>query len=360
MWKRLVHINILPLLGIARGFSPSISMVSPWCENGSLAAYLQKHKGITVSDRLRLLQDVTSGLHYLHSIRMVHGDLTPNNVLLNNEKRAVLTDFGLSSMLGDITGFSYVERSCAQPGAIRYSAPELLISTDSDTSIQPDIRSDVYSFGCLALKVLSGNEPWADVKHWRFIIIKVTDGHTQQRPTHSPVLDEHWRLIQRCFLQPGARPSTRDILKFLEAELQSEDQKFSAVNQTTKFANRNEATSFGYKTTVNTSHLTHGSGTSRPITAANQHIASTSSSFIPDIPDKGQGSARKFSLNVFRRNNAQSVRIVSCSPQCKTRIKYLKQIKTQGANIEQETTGHLWVFCQCPLHMHDLQYPFKT
>lgn len=107
----------------------------------------------------------------VHGIPVVHGDLTPvrcvilesfdsillpysqNNVLLNDEKRAVLTDFGLSSMLGDITGFSYLERSCAQPGAIRYSTPELLILGESDASIRPDIRSDVYSFGCLALKV---------------------------------------------------------------------------------------------------------------------------------------------------------------------------------------------------------------
>lgn len=107
----------------------------------------------------------------VHGIPVVHGDLTPvrcvilesfdsillpysqNNVLLNDEKRAVLTDFGLSSMLGDITGSSYLERSCAQPGAIRYSTPELLILGESDASIRPDIRSDVYSFGCLALKV---------------------------------------------------------------------------------------------------------------------------------------------------------------------------------------------------------------
>jgi hypothetical protein len=47
--------NISPLLGIATGFSPSISMVSPWYENGSLAAYLQKHEGITMFDRLRLV-----------------------------------------------------------------------------------------------------------------------------------------------------------------------------------------------------------------------------------------------------------------------------------------------------------------
>jgi serine/threonine protein kinase len=323
MWKRLVHMNILPLLGIARGFSPSISMVSPWCENGSLAAYLQKHEGITLFDRLRLLQDVTSGLHYLHGIPMVHGDLTPNNVLLNNDKRAVLTDFGLSSMLGDITGFSYVARSCAQPGAIRYSAPELLM--DSDTSIQPDIRSDVYSFGCLALKVLSGNDPWADVKHWRSIIIKVADGHAQQRPTHNPILDDHWRLIQQCFSQPGARPSTRDILKFLQTELQSEDLKMSAVNRSTEYSTkRDEATkSSKDKTTVNTSHLTHASGT-RPIINTNQHIASMSPSFIPDIPDKGKGSARRFSLDFLRRKSAQS-------------------IETQGTNIARETTSHFTV-----------------
>jgi serine/threonine protein kinase len=103
----------------------------------------------------------------VHSVSMVHGDLTPvrrdisglffgisssfsqNNVLLNNENRAVLTDFGLSSMLLG-QGYTYLRRSCAQPGSIRYTAPELL---DSDAFIPPDIRSDVYSFGCLALYV---------------------------------------------------------------------------------------------------------------------------------------------------------------------------------------------------------------
>ncbi|KAG1769009.1 kinase-like domain-containing protein [Suillus occidentalis] len=318
-WKRLSHKNILPLLGIARGFSPSISMVSPWCENGSLAAYLQKPEGITMFDRLRLLQDVTSGLHYLHGIPVVHGDLTPNNVLLNNDKRAVLTDFGLSSMLGDITGFSYLQRSCAQPGAIRYSAPELLMPRDSDASIQPNIRSDVYSFGCLALKVLSGNEPWADVKHWKTIIIKVADGHTQQRPTRSPILDAHWQLIQPCFLRPGARPSTRDILKFLELQLEG-------IHQT-ECSNRNEATtSSKYKVIKATFHFQHASGTS-PIIDANQRIASTSPRFIPD---KAKGSARKFSLNFFRRNSAQS-------------------IEALDTNIEQETTAHFTVIATCSL-----------
>src|ERR1700710_2612926 len=43
VWKRLHHTNILPLSGIARDFSPYISMVSPWLENGSLTMYLRAH-----------------------------------------------------------------------------------------------------------------------------------------------------------------------------------------------------------------------------------------------------------------------------------------------------------------------------
>jgi serine/threonine protein kinase len=54
-WRRLHHVNILPLLGIARNFGPYISMVSPWLENGSLTVYLRKYKDITLSDRLRLV-----------------------------------------------------------------------------------------------------------------------------------------------------------------------------------------------------------------------------------------------------------------------------------------------------------------
>ncbi|KAJ8591683.1 kinase-like protein [Rhizopogon salebrosus TDB-379] len=172
MWKRLQHANILSLLGIVRDFGPYISMVSPWLEHGSLTVYLRKHKDLCLSDRLRLLEDITSGLHYLHGVSVVHGDLTPNNVLLDGENRAVLTDFGLSSKLVG-QGHTYLQRSCAQPGAVRYAAPELLCSNEP---IQPDTRSDVYSFGCLALQVLSGHMPWADVEYERIVVFKMHIG----------------------------------------------------------------------------------------------------------------------------------------------------------------------------------------
>jgi hypothetical protein len=58
-----------------------------------------------------------------------------------------------------------------------------------------------------------------------FIIIKVADGGTPQRPANSQISDAHWQLIEQCFSPLGAtpsRPSTDEILAFLRNELHSE------------------------------------------------------------------------------------------------------------------------------------------
>ncbi|OAX37508.1 kinase-like protein [Rhizopogon vinicolor AM-OR11-026] len=308
--------------GIARDFGPYISMVSPWLENGSLTACLRKYKDIILSDRLRLLEDITSGLHYL-----VHGDLTPNNVLLNDERRAVLTDFGLSSMLVD-QGHSYLQRSCAQPGAVRYAAPELL--NPNNTSIQPDTRSEV----------LSGHEPWADIKHEICIIFKVADGATPQMPVNSQISDAHWHLIDQCFTPLGAtppRPSTGKILTFLENKLQPEVS--IAVIPSTGCSNEDEATTSFHddvciqmhslltiQTTVGTPQPTDPLKTSSTVDIT-QPIASPSHNLPSAIRNKGKGPAmgsqrtRKFISSLFRRSKSAQLD---------------KKIKAQSTSIERD------------------------
>ncbi|KAG2073456.1 kinase-like protein, partial [Suillus decipiens] len=147
-WKRLVHPNILPLLGIARGFSPYISMVSPWYENGSLAAYLRKHEGIILSERLRLLSHVAAGLRFLHSNSIIHGNLSSNNVLIDNRHIVRLADYGLSSIVS-ACGELFQSHHC---GALRWMAPEL-INDDQELGNVSSCYSDIYSFGCIMLHV---------------------------------------------------------------------------------------------------------------------------------------------------------------------------------------------------------------
>ncbi|KAJ7269797.1 hypothetical protein C8J57DRAFT_1607675 [Mycena rebaudengoi] len=72
-WQHLRHPYILPLIGIDRdSFPPSLCVVSPWMEHGTVLKYLNDHGRANVD---RLLSEIAQGLEYLHSRKIVHGDL---------------------------------------------------------------------------------------------------------------------------------------------------------------------------------------------------------------------------------------------------------------------------------------------
>ncbi|KAG1842853.1 kinase-like domain-containing protein [Suillus subalutaceus] len=110
--KFLRHENIVPLWGIATGFGPS------------------NHNDLTAPDRSRMLEDVSAGLHYLHSVRVMHGDITGANILIDKGGHARLIDFGLSTITQPLLGQSHLAATSIRPGAVRYAAPELVLLDD--------------------------------------------------------------------------------------------------------------------------------------------------------------------------------------------------------------------------------------
>lgn len=66
-------------------------------KNGSALKYINSTE--EVIDRMIILGDVASGLEYLHARHIVHGDLRAANVLISDDGRACITDFGLSSLI---------------------------------------------------------------------------------------------------------------------------------------------------------------------------------------------------------------------------------------------------------------------
>ncbi|OJA08543.1 hypothetical protein AZE42_02443, partial [Rhizopogon vesiculosus] len=72
------------------------------------------------------IRDVAAGLHCLHSFSIVHGSLIGANILVDNGRRACLTDFGLASIRGPIQGSAFLGTSSDAPGAIRWTATELV------------------------------------------------------------------------------------------------------------------------------------------------------------------------------------------------------------------------------------------
>ncbi|KAJ7235848.1 kinase-like domain-containing protein [Mycena rebaudengoi] len=146
VWQRLRNPFILPLIGIDRDtFPPSLCMVSPWMEHGTVLKYLQEHGRRSVD---KFLSEIAQGLQYLHSQNIVHGDLRGANILITDEWAACLADFGLTH-LSDATTAATSNRA----GSIRWMAPELIDPGHFGLNFVRTPASDIYAFGCVCVEV---------------------------------------------------------------------------------------------------------------------------------------------------------------------------------------------------------------
>ncbi|KAJ6468969.1 kinase-like domain-containing protein [Mycena vulgaris] len=146
VWKHLQHPSILPLIGIDRDtFPPSICMVSPWMEHGTVLKYLNDYGRANVD---KLLSEIAQGMQYLHSKNIVHGDLRGANILITDEWSACLADFGLTS-LSDATTATHTHRA----GSIRWMTPELIAPERFGRRFVRTPATDVYAFECVCLEV---------------------------------------------------------------------------------------------------------------------------------------------------------------------------------------------------------------
>ncbi|KIJ13858.1 hypothetical protein PAXINDRAFT_13406 [Paxillus involutus ATCC 200175] len=227
IWTNLDHINILPLLGTTMGFGRLPAMISPWLENGALSSYLERRgDSLTTMERLALLGDVAAGLHYLHSQSVVHGDLSGSNVLIDDNGRACICDFGLSTLLTELGG-STLETSIPRAGTLRWTAPELLeleVPEDKENPPRsvPTPKSDVYSFGRIMLQVLTLKIPYYYYTRDVGVLRAIIEGETPKRPSEDLVTDGQWAFMQRCWTSIDARevrPRGEEIVEFVRHEV---------------------------------------------------------------------------------------------------------------------------------------------
>ncbi|KAF8123360.1 kinase-like domain-containing protein [Boletus edulis] len=243
IWRRLEHPNIVPFLGVVYGFGRQghVSLVSLWMANGSLQSYLGKYDDqLSIAHRLQLVRNHSELYTSIHSFvtPIIHGDLSGNNVLLDHNYTARLTDFGYASMTGDLPeALLYLQMTTMKPGALRFAAPEHFLVEEEQT-MEPTIQSDIYSFGNLvflasvvsctmyvcvltSFQVLSGKRPWSEFKHDNAVIGQILRGMKPQRPSSRPIEDKHWELIDRCWSSVGGRPEAGGLASSLQQFLWS-------------------------------------------------------------------------------------------------------------------------------------------
>ncbi|XP_020535054.1 putative L-type lectin-domain containing receptor kinase V.2 isoform X2 [Jatropha curcas] len=151
---RLRHPNLVRLLGYCRRKN-ELFLVYDYMPNGSLDKFLYRLPNNTILDwkqRFKIIKDVASALFYLHQQWLqiiIHRDVKPANVLIDNDMNAKLGDFGLAKLCdhGNDPQPSHV---VGTPG---YIAPELVQSGKSNTC------TDTYAFGIFMLEVTCGRKP---------------------------------------------------------------------------------------------------------------------------------------------------------------------------------------------------------
>ncbi|KAF8312182.1 kinase-like domain-containing protein [Cantharellus anzutake] len=204
IWQDLRHPNIVDLhgwtIGLGMADRLTASFISTWCEGGDVKKYLRNHP---LADRGRIICSVAEGIAYLHLRGIVHGDITPRNVVIDHEGSAKLCDFGVSSILGDRSTYAEGSSAIRSP---RFMAPELFNADDNE--VHRDERSDVWAFGCTSAEILSNQPPYHELRdvHVMFAIVRKTPPYTWDPP------DEVGRVIAQCMeFQPNLRPGMLEV-----------------------------------------------------------------------------------------------------------------------------------------------------
>ncbi|KAJ3566372.1 hypothetical protein NP233_g7052 [Leucocoprinus birnbaumii] len=198
LWAHVSHPNILPFCGV-------------------LVENQTGTQRICLKSRLPLALDVAKGLHHLHELGIFHGDLKGENVLISNEGRCLITDFGTTQ----ISTATATTSASLIPSTLRFAAPEVMLSSGGLTK-----ERDIWSFGCLCFQIFSRLPPYYQYTQAVQVSAALARKEVPKRRSASDfsesdnewdddddddwdeIDDQTWSLIMRCCApEPEDRPT---------------------------------------------------------------------------------------------------------------------------------------------------------
>ena len=189
------HPHIVQCLGVTKDPDSGLQVLLIELMDESLTKFLENaQEPIPYHIQVNLCHDIALALAFLHSIQIIHRDLSSNNVLLIGGIRAKVTDFGMSR-LGNISPHKGKLTEC--PGTSAYMPPEAFGSRLEYTQ-----KLDCFSFGVLGVQIMTGEFPApsdserivADPKY-RNCTLKVVVPEIERRKDHIDLIDPNHPLL---------------------------------------------------------------------------------------------------------------------------------------------------------------------
>ncbi|XVF75248.1 hypothetical protein PTKIN_Ptkin13bG0172400 [Pterospermum kingtungense] len=202
--SRLFHPNIVQFIAACKK-PPVYCIITEYMSQGTLRMYLNKKEPNSLSTEtiLRLALDISRGMEYLHSQGVIHRDLKSNNLLLNDEMRVKVADFGTSCL----------ETQCLETkgnmGTYRWTAPEMIKEKPYTRKV------DVYSFGIVLWELTTALLPFQGMTPVQAAFAVAEKNERPPLPESCQPALAH--LIKRCWAaNPAKRPDFSDIVSALE------------------------------------------------------------------------------------------------------------------------------------------------
>ncbi len=174
--QSLVHPNIVPVLEVFETGSETC-IVMKRIDGISLKTHLSavESNRLPIPEAIRIQKDILRALDYAHQRGIVHRDVKPSNVLLEEGHRAMLIDFGIALAAGE----ERRTRTGQIVGTPMYMSPEQILYP-----LKLDHRSDVYNAGCVLYEMLTGRPPFMRGEEG----VGDTDFEVQQAHVHMPAV----------------------------------------------------------------------------------------------------------------------------------------------------------------------------